>query len=270
MDLNAHQNATPARQKRLHIVGCPRSGTTLMMELMAACIENDGRCEHEMSIFQPLDEGAELFFSKKPTDIRYIRRIFLRDPDLYLIALTRDPRSVISSIHKSISDRYFVDFDEWAECQKAADALKGHDRFLLIKYEELTQDPNGIQQRILSQFPFLKSIHPFTEYTNVATPSEKSVNALNGVRAISTSRHDGWKMHLPRIKSQLVKYPELASELIRLGYEKDDSWMNELNDMPIEKFSSRHNEYYLKFKRLETSVRKFIQSQRYLKSRNLR
>lgn len=239
------------------------------MELMSACICNDGHCEHEMSIFQPLLNKADLYFSKKPTDIRHIKRIFMRDPDLYVISVTRDPRAVISSIHKSASDRYFVDYDEWIDCQKAAEALAGHERFILIKYEDLTQDPNNIQKQILERFRFLTSRHPFTDYTEVAKPSEKSLNALSGVRAISTSRQDAWKSHLPRIKSQCAKYPELASELIRLGYEENDSWLKMLDGVQKKEFPSRHKEQYLKLKRLETSIRKYFLSLRYIKSRKL-
>lgn len=60
---------TSTRTTRLHIVGRPRSGTTLLMELMATCFENQVACKHEMSIFTPPTKGSKLYFSKKPTDI---------------------------------------------------------------------------------------------------------------------------------------------------------------------------------------------------------
>ncbi len=36
--------------KRIHIVGAPRSGTTLMAELMVGSFQLDGYAPHEMSI----------------------------------------------------------------------------------------------------------------------------------------------------------------------------------------------------------------------------
>src|SRR5690606_16659434 len=36
---------------RLHVVGCPRSGTTLLMELLATCFHCQRQNGHELSIF---------------------------------------------------------------------------------------------------------------------------------------------------------------------------------------------------------------------------
>lgn len=251
--------------KRLHIVGCPRSGTTLMMELMVSCFENDGHCEHEMSIYTPPPKNSKCYFSKKPTDIRYIKKIFLNDPDLYIICLFRDPRSVISSIHKSKQGMYFCNYNEWQECQVAAEKLKLHDRFLLIQYESLTENPNAIQEVIKSKFNFLNKKHDFTEYSEVAHPSEKSMNALSGVRPIDTSRQTGWKQHLPRIKSQYEKHPELADDLIRLGYEKDRAWLHDLESVESKEFPCRNPERNFPLKKWETHIRKFFQSRSYLR-----
>lgn len=253
------------RPKRLHIVGCPRSGTTLMMELMASCFSNDGDCEHETSIFSPHPEDAQLYFSKKPTDIRYIKKILLNDPDLFIICLYRDPRSVITSIHKSKSNMYFVDYVEWKKCQDAAEALQQEPRFLLIKYEDLTQSPNVVQDRIISTFPFLHKKHAFTNYTDVAKPSEKSQNALNGVRPIDTTRHASWKKHLPRIKSQCLRHPKLLQDLIRLGYETDDSWFKELDSVEAKVYPCRYSKGRSPSRKWETHIRKYFQIRKYLK-----
>ena len=51
--------------KRLHIVGCPRSGTTLLMELVATCFDSGGYCEHELSIFEPVEGGGDIYFTKQ-------------------------------------------------------------------------------------------------------------------------------------------------------------------------------------------------------------
>lgn len=253
------------RPKRLHIVGCPRSGTTLMMELMATCFQNDGFCEHEMSIFTEPPADAALYFSKKPTDIRYVGKLLAGHHDLFVICLYRDPRSIISSVHRGNKGMYFCNYLEWKSCQKEAEALKGHDRYFLVPYEDFTADPNKVQDEIENRFPFLSKKHSFTEYTKVAKPSEKSQNALNGVRPIDTNRHAGWKDHLPRVKAELEKHPELGRELIRLGYEADDSWTQMLEDVTSKDFPCRSAGTTFSLKKLETRVRKHFQTRAYLR-----
>ena len=51
--------------KRLHITGCPRSGTTLLMEQISTCFENDGHCAHEQSIFEAVAPSQGLYISKQ-------------------------------------------------------------------------------------------------------------------------------------------------------------------------------------------------------------
>jgi hypothetical protein len=232
--------------KRVHVVGCPRSGTTLMMELLATCFDSDGFCEHEMSIFTPPPGNPQLFFSKKPSDIRYLEKILVRDPNLFAICLQRDPRAVITSIHKSKPGMYFCNYKVWRECQLAA--------------EELI----GLQNEILRVFPFLKKRHDFSAYAAVAQPSPESSNALGGVRPITTERQRAWEAHLPRVKEQLQRHPELAEDLIRLGYEPDSSWLARLDQVQAKEFPCRYPERRFDFKRIETRLRKYFQSRAYL------
>jgi len=235
------------------------------MELMHSCFENEGCCEHEVSIFTPIPAGADLYFSKKPTDVLYLKELLNADPNLFAISLYRDPRSVVSSIHKSNQDMYFSNYVEWKHCQDAAEALVNHERFLLVQYETLTASPNSIQNQIQATFPFLVKKHEFTHYTDVAKPSEKSKNALNGVRPINTERHKEWQKHLPRIKSEIERHPELKSEVIRLGYETDDTWLDALNNITSKKYPCRTTESYLTLKKMETKLRKYFQIQRYIR-----
>ena len=250
---------TPPKTTRLHIVGFPRSGTTLLTEIIATCFENRGACEHEMSIFTPPPQDAKLYFSKKPTDIRYIMRLLDRDPNLYVICLFRDPRSVITSIHKSTTGKYFCNYQECNCCQLTAESLKGNDRFLMIQYEALTKDPNEIQKHIENTFPFLTRTHDFTDYSKIAKPSEKSQNALNGVRPINTERHEGWKKHRPRLKSEIERHPQITDDLIRLGYEPNHDWMSQLESVTSQRFDCRSSANRLSLKERKTKIRKYFQ-----------
>ncbi|MBD3646464.1 MAG: sulfotransferase [Pseudomonadales bacterium] len=151
--------------KRLHVVGCHRSGTTLLFELLTTCFDHDGRCEHEQSIFNPLelpvaDDG--LYLSKKPSDTTHIHRIFHADPDLHLIYMLRDPRAVITSIHPSRGDVYFSSFERWQRYERAAAPLKDHPRFMEVRFEDLVSQPDTVQSRIEARFPFLQRRHGFS------------------------------------------------------------------------------------------------------------
>ena len=257
--------------KRLHIVGCPRSGTTLLMELMSTCFDHDGFCEHEISIFEKIQLSEGLYISKKPSDIKNIQHIYPRDPNLHIIYLVRDPRAVISSKHHSNPNQYFCNYKAWRQCHIAAKQYqrngKHYDkqRFLQITYEELTTNPNHIQLKIIKKFPFLVRKHLFSDFEKKASPSISSLGAMNGLRPISTNSIDSWKNHLPRIKEQLERHPSMASDLIQLEYEKNNDWKKILSEVESTVYPCRYTEDKARLKELEKSIRMFFRSLRYLK-----
>ena len=212
--------------KRLHITGCRRSGTTLLFEMMATCFAHDEHCEHEQSIYVPIpDIRHQLYFSKKPSDITHIHKIFARDDNLFLIYVRRDPRAVITSIHPTKSDVYYASFERWQRYERAVAPLLGHPRFHLVKYEQLVTEPDQVQTDIAAKFAFLQQTHRFSEFHKHAKSSEKAQISLKGLRAISTDSIQAWRQHLPRIKFQLEKYPELRKVLTDYHYETDDRWL---------------------------------------------
>jgi hypothetical protein len=69
----------------IHIVGCsPRSGTTLMTEIIAACCQVDFAVTHEQSIYDEPDHAGKVFLSKKPHDIVWAEAVLRRTNDLYI------------------------------------------------------------------------------------------------------------------------------------------------------------------------------------------
>lgn len=256
--------------KRLHIVGCPRSGTTLLMEIMSTCFQSDGVCEHEISIFEDIPVSDGIYISKKPSDIKNLQHIYPHDPNLYIIYMVRDPRSVITSKHHSNREQYFCNFKAWKACDSAAQQyLPGGrfdqlQRFLQIRYEDLVADPDSAQQAITDRFGFLQQLHRFSDFEKFAKPSDSASKAMNGLRPISQQRIEGWKNHLPRIKQQLQLRPELAQDLLRLRYEQDNSWQQQLASVEATAFPCRYPERTEFFKELEKSLRMRLRSRRYL------
>ena len=253
--------------KRLHITGCRRSGTTLLFEMMATCFEHDDHCEHEQSIFVPInEEQGQLYFSKKPSDITYIHKIFAADPELYLIYVRRDPRAVITSIHPSKADVYYSSFERWERYEEAAAPLLSHPRCLLVKYEDLVRTPNEVQSAIEEAFPFLNKRHKFSEFHEHAQSSAKAQISLKGLRPISAESLDSWQAHLPRIKFQVDKYAAFKDAIVHYGYEPNDDWLGKLEGVTTrsQSYGEQRPNW---FKRQETNLRYAIKSRAYLSRR---
>ena len=255
--------------RRLHIVGCPRSGTTLMMELMVTCFEKSGYCDHEMSLFEEPEGSPELFYSKQPSDIKFLQHVYPKDPELYVLYMVRDPRSVITSIHGSRPDEYFCNFRAWKACADAAKNYAGDSRFLKIRYEDLVNDPDAVQMEIMQKFGFLNKLHQFSEYEKKAKPSGESLTAMSGLRAVDASRVTGWRAHLSRVKAELLKNPSMTEALIDNGYESDDRWTELLENVEAVDYPCRYPDKEFVLKTLETRFRKWRASRRYLTRRKL-
>lgn len=250
--------------RRVHIVGCRRSGTTLMMELLWYAYPFTGRAEHEQSVFVPPPPGQTLYLSKKPPDTLHIETVFRADENLYLIAMLRDPRAVMTSRHPSRPDVYFSDYVRWARYVEALRAFDGHPRFLQIRFEDLVQDPAGTQSRVEQRLPWLARKRAFTDYPQGAEVGERASRSLGGLRPFDAQRISAWREHLPRVKSQLAEHPDMPQRLIDAGYEQDADWTAALEGAPA---------YHQRYKdggpgglrRLETRLRFARKTRRYLR-----
>ncbi|UCF19792.1 MAG: sulfotransferase [Gemmatimonadota bacterium] len=215
--------------KRIHVVGSgPRSGTTLMVELLVNGFEIDGYPEHEMGIFKRPRGDYGIFLSKRPRDVETVRPLLAVDPDLWVIYMLRDPRDVVVSRHKGADGMYYATLHMWKISHAYARKAANHPRFLTVRFEDLVREPERIQRRLMTEMPFLKKRAEFADFDQVARPSEKSRRALGGVRALSSSRVGAWRDHKPRLAAQLELHGPVTDELVELGYEKDGSWLLEL------------------------------------------
>ncbi|MCX4187623.1 sulfotransferase family protein [Methylophaga sp. OBS4] len=218
--------------KHIHIVGClPRSGTTLMTEIMINCFDIDAFTDHEYSIFKEFPRRYDVLCTKKPNDIKRVDYPLKVNPDLYVIYMLRDPRDAISSrSHKnnSQSKKIWGNLADWIRHHEIATSLSSHPRFITVKYEDLVTDPDKVQLALQQQLPFLNAKAKFSEYHLQASPSGKSDAALGGVRPISPVSIGNWRNAKSYLKAQLEKYGDITDILINLGYEKNEQWLNEL------------------------------------------
>ncbi len=215
---------------RIHIVGSsPRTGTTLMMELMLAGFRIDASADHEEQVYAPTPTGAGIHLSKAPQDILVAARVLDANPNLWILHMVRDPRDVIVSRHTKRQNRYWTTLRMWHEYRRAARRVEGHPRFLTIRYEDLVRDPDQIQKTIAEFMPFLEMRHPFSTFHRFAAPSSDGLDALGGVREVSDSSIGRWRDEIPRVKAQLEIHRSIDRDLVELGYEESGDWKRELD-----------------------------------------
>jgi hypothetical protein len=211
--------------RRIHIVGSsPRTGTTLLVELMLAGFVIDHSSEHERSIFQPAPPEVDLYLSKLPRDALVAARVLDVDPDLWILHMVRDPRDVVVSRHIQRPDRFWTTLRIWHRYRKAVLRAEGHPRFLTLRYEDLVQNPDDVQKKISEFMPFLEQRHSFSSFHRFSAPSGATIDALGGVRPISNDSIGRWREALPRLKAQLERHGSIDADLRGLGYETSDDW----------------------------------------------
>ncbi len=65
----------------------------------------------------------------------------------------------------------------------------------------------------------------------IAKPSAKSTAALGGARPITPASVGNWRKQKSFLKAQIALYGDIDKTLIKLGYEKDTQWLDELVDV---------------------------------------
>lgn len=218
--------------KRVQIVGiAPRTGTTLLMEMMVSCFEFDGWADHELELFFAPNPRVDRFCSKCPKDLKICLDALNRQPDLWVVCLVRDPRDVIVSRHQKQKDAFWAHLGFIKDRYKFLMAARRHPHFIEVKYESLVSDPDQIQRYLTEKISFLSVTQLFSKFHEVAKPTEDAKMALGGLRKISTSSIGRWRQELPRVKAQIERYGLNKDILISLGYEKDGNWTTLLKDV---------------------------------------
>jgi len=225
--------------KRIHIIGSgPRTGTTLLAEVMHTCFKIDHHCEHEAPICTDEPKEGNIFLTKQPGEMSAVRWPLRLNQDLYVICIIRDPRDSIVSFHGSKPGIYWTGLRYWRQFTRLFPDLSKHPRFIHFRYEDFVHDPDAIQNLIKERIPFLEETHKFSDYHLVAKPSEDSLKALRSVRQINPVGLGTWKKHLPRVKQQIQIHGDITQDLIDFGYEIDSGWAEELVDVEAEIFKT--------------------------------
>lgn len=216
--------------RRIHIVGSsPRTGTTLLAELMRNAFAIDAAVDHELSIFKEWPKPCAVHLSKNPGDIVLAASVLAADPRVWILHMVRDPRDVVVSRHDKAPEKYWTHLGLWQLYRRAARRAEGHPRFLTLRYEDLVRTPDRVQEEIAAFLPFLRRRCRFSEVQRFWKPSQDSLVALGGDRPVSTSSIGAWRDHRPRLRAQLERHGSIDRDLVDLGYESDDAWKRMLD-----------------------------------------
>jgi hypothetical protein len=241
--------------RHLHIVACsPRTGTTLLHEVMVTCFKVDKHYDHEIRFHLVSGEDGQLVITKRPKDTMYMPAVLDEDPELFVVYLLRDPRDTICSRHGKDKSIYYSNIRLWRQMHGYARQMQGHDRFLEVRYEDFVSNPDATQQMIMNHFPWLEKTHAFSEYHEYAQVSEKSKTAMHSVRPIAPTSVGRWKQNLGRVKAQQLIHGSLTPELIECGYEESGEWEKVLDDVEPDTTRSLYPEKLYIWRRISQTL----------------
>ena len=129
--------------QRVHIVGPPRSGTTLMQALVVNCFDVDGKTVTEERLWRRMPKGERVLVTKRPGEAPLAPMLLPLDRNLHFIFMLRDPRDTIVSRHGRTREKYWSNLRAWRQSYGAARKMRDHPRFVVVRYEDLVRDPDS-------------------------------------------------------------------------------------------------------------------------------
>ncbi|OYP33008.1 hypothetical protein CGZ80_19155 [Rhodopirellula sp. MGV] len=217
------------------IAGYPRSGSTMLYLMVHQCVQSVRVFRKEMSainVARSAKRQRAFTVTKRPLDTFWIDEIRAyyanRRPDCRFVLLTRDPRSVLTSLHVKKSD-YFVTIDRWKALRDHIEYASQADDAITVDYRELVTECDEVEKR-LTNFIGWKISSPFSSF-HQSDKTTLETRAMNGVRPLDPSTQQKWKAekHRERIRQLLREINDLPEFLIAKGYEQDDTWVREYN-----------------------------------------
>ena len=248
------------RGKHIVICGYPRSGTSLLYNMIAASIEGFQCEEFETEAVQRLHRRGS-FVTKFPLDVLSIEQILRANTlskDIYFLLLIRDVRDLITSRHPQVPDRYFIGyksslwpldprFAKWnynapgieAVHNAIRDCASRRDiRTLQIRYETLVTDTDAVQRQI-EDFLGVKFPESFADYDRrphkhvykyTGRYQAKDASLARESSRVDSKRVAKWRNpeHREVLQQQFSQHPELFQILIDEGYEQDAGWFSSI------------------------------------------
>ena len=257
--------APGANRTHILMTGYPRTGSSLLYNMLAACLADFEFDAGEVRATQTLWRWANRV-SKRPFDLFDLDDIVRANTlgkRLIVLLTVRDLRDIVTSVHSHMPDDYLIGYESCYHVDGTYPnySVRSSDRGLrdfyqafercrarsdvetaTVRYEDLIADPGSVQQRLAEQLG-LRFTLPFEEYHQ--RPERHAIRFEGSRRPLAPELvkfHDPvsrdyvgrWASaeHRARIEQQFGTHPELLEMLRTHGYEKDDAWFAPYEDAP--------------------------------------
>jgi hypothetical protein len=188
--------------KRIFIIGCGRSGTTLMQRLMHCSVDTFvAPLEHPVSKF---DEIADYPVAVVKRTATCHRTLWSLPPDniVSLLCMVRHPFDVLTSRMHYDDDHFHIEPKRWSREFHALEALEQslpRPHIVFVRYETLVQCPDSVQADIARSY----GLEIYRLFSTSATISLGSVRKWE--------RDPGLLDYLDAIKPRLVGLERFCS-----------------------------------------------------------
>jgi hypothetical protein len=221
------------------IVGQPRGGTSLLYNMMCAAYPEFGHAPGEAAAVQELKlPGPRV--SKRPLDSarqdETVHAAAKHKRDLRVIAVIRDPRDVLTSVH--LKGGYAGDGVRYKDrAGNVGEALgfrtihyglMGWLDALVVRYEHLVLLPEVEQKRVATHIGVEPTGIPYQDFHKAGAALPMKAGHRN--RPLTAEFLERWKK--PQHREQVLKVfggsKQLRAAVMELGYEADDTWLERL------------------------------------------
>lgn len=245
------------RKTQITICGYPRSGTSLLYNMLASCLPGFHHDDFEHSCLEYVAQWRDTL-SKRPLDVfkieKLVRKNKLGKRQLVIVTI-RDPRDIVTSRHPRVPDDYFIG---WERCYRV-DGARGPERVhpgiaaiateierlehlpgvevVRVRYEDLVADPEGAQTELATRtgLAFDGRFSDFHAADRLAYRYEgrhapRDPELVREDRPVDASRAGRWRAaeHRKRIREEFAAHPGLLALVRRYAYETDDGWLQDL------------------------------------------
>lgn len=182
-----------APRTRIYIMGCGRSGTWLLTGIMST-FEDVYLLAHEGPATRFADFTAEERVHVTKRDNVAFGWINLIPQEIKILAIVRHPFDVLTSHNPNNSRKYHVPPLRWNLEMQALRWLVDTRRpgTLIVRYEDLVTNPNGVQKAIAEFFKLRVRI-PAIDYERTFNAPQIATTAMHGMRRPDVHSIGRWK-----------------------------------------------------------------------------